>query len=102
MKSKIVALSKNEDFKNLLKKKKISNKFATIFFGNINMSEEIPVSEIQWTSSSIQYKRYGNLSDYFEQVSFGGVFLVFCILNILHILVISNWLFTDVYGQHLH
>ncbi len=35
MKSKIVALSKNEDFKNLLKKKKISNKYVTIFFGDI-------------------------------------------------------------------
>jgi ribonuclease P protein component len=33
MKSKIVALSKSEDFKNLLKKKKISNKYLTIFFG---------------------------------------------------------------------
>ena len=33
MKSKIVALSKDEDFKNLLKKKKISNKYITIFFG---------------------------------------------------------------------
>ena len=33
MKSKIVALSKNEDFKILLKKKKISNKYITIFFG---------------------------------------------------------------------
>jgi len=36
MKSKIVALSKNEDFKNLLKKKKISNKYITIFFGTLN------------------------------------------------------------------
>ena len=36
MKSKIVALSKNDDFKNLLKKKKISNKYATIFFGILN------------------------------------------------------------------
>ncbi|MDA7756077.1 ribonuclease P protein component [Candidatus Pelagibacter sp.] len=35
MKSKIVALSKNEDFKNLLKKKKISNKYITLFFGPI-------------------------------------------------------------------
>ncbi|MDC0126489.1 ribonuclease P protein component [Candidatus Pelagibacter sp.] len=33
MKSKIVALSKNEDFKKLLKKKKISNKYITLFFG---------------------------------------------------------------------
>jgi len=33
MKSKILALSKNEDFKNLLKKEKISNKYVTVFFG---------------------------------------------------------------------
>ena len=35
MKSKIVALSKNKEFKSLLKKKKISNKFVTIFFGHL-------------------------------------------------------------------
>ena len=35
MKSKIVALSKNEEFKSLLKKKKISNKYVTIFFGKL-------------------------------------------------------------------
>ena len=33
MKSKILALSKNEEFKRLLKKKKISDKYVTIFFG---------------------------------------------------------------------
>ena len=33
MKSKILALSKNDEFKKLLKEKKISNKYATIFFG---------------------------------------------------------------------
>ena len=36
MKSKIVALSKNEDFKALLKKKKVANKYLTIFFGPLN------------------------------------------------------------------
>jgi ribonuclease P protein component len=36
MKSKIVALSENEDFKNLLKKKKISNKYITLFFGPLD------------------------------------------------------------------
>ena len=35
MKSKIFALSKNEEFKKLLKQKKISNKFVTIFFGRL-------------------------------------------------------------------
>ena len=36
MRSKIVALSNNDDFKVLLKKKKISNKYVTIFFGNLS------------------------------------------------------------------
>ena len=36
MRSKIVALSKNEEFKNLLKKKKISNKYVTIFFDHLD------------------------------------------------------------------
>ena len=35
MRSKILALSKNEDFKSLLTKKKTSNKNSTIFFGNL-------------------------------------------------------------------
>ena len=35
MKSKILALSKNEEFKNLLKQKKITNKYVTIFFGKL-------------------------------------------------------------------
>ena len=36
MKSKIFALSKNEDFKSLLQKKKISNNYVTIFYGILN------------------------------------------------------------------
>ena len=35
MKSKIIALSKNEEFKSLLKQKKISNKYVNIFFGHL-------------------------------------------------------------------
>ena len=35
MKTKIVALKKNEDFKSLLKGKKISNKYFSIFFNKI-------------------------------------------------------------------
>ncbi len=36
MKSKLLALSKNEDFRKLLKLKKITNKYVTIFFGYLN------------------------------------------------------------------
>ena len=35
MKSKIIALSKNEEFKKLLKKNKVTNKYVTIFFGSL-------------------------------------------------------------------
>ena len=36
MKSKILALSKNEEFRDLLKKKKTSNKYVTVFFGQLD------------------------------------------------------------------
>ncbi len=36
MKSKIVSLSKNEDFKSILAGEKISNKYSTIFFKKIS------------------------------------------------------------------
>ena len=36
MKSKILALSKNEEFKNLLGKRKVTNKYVTIFFGQLS------------------------------------------------------------------
>ncbi len=36
MKSKIVSLSKNEDFKSILGGKKISNKYLTIFFKKLS------------------------------------------------------------------
>ena len=36
MKSKILALSKNEEFKKLLKKNKVTNKYVTIFFDHLD------------------------------------------------------------------
>ena len=36
MKSKLLALSKNEEFRSLLKSKKTANKYVTIFFGHLN------------------------------------------------------------------
>ena len=39
MKSKIVALSNNEEFKSLLRKKKVSNKYVTIYFGALEKKD---------------------------------------------------------------
>ena len=40
MKSKILALSKNIEFKKLLNQKKVSNQYVTIFFGEISNKNE--------------------------------------------------------------
>ena len=40
MKSKILALSNNKEFKSLLARKKLSNKYVTIFFGILNNKDE--------------------------------------------------------------
>ena len=36
MKSRILALSNNKEFQNLIKKKKITNKYITIYFGKLH------------------------------------------------------------------
>ena len=55
MKSKIVALSKNEEFKSLLKQKKVSNKFVTIFFGQLDNK-----SNSKLNISFVTKKKIGN------------------------------------------
>ena len=55
MKSKIIALSKNEEFKSLLKKKKVSNKYVTIFFGNLQNK-----SDRKLNISFLTKKKIGN------------------------------------------
>ena len=55
MRSKIVALSKNEEFKSLLKQKKISNKYVTIFFGQLDNK-----SNSKLNISFVTKKKIGN------------------------------------------
>ena len=55
MKSKILALSKNEDFKSLLKQKKISNKYVTIFFGHLKVK-----NKKMFNISFVTKKKIGN------------------------------------------
>ena len=43
---------------------------SSVFYGKINANEEIPVSEIRWSDFSLEYKRYGNATNYFEKISF--------------------------------
>ena len=55
MKSKIVALSKNEEFKNLLNQRKVSNKYVTIFFGRL-----INKDKTKLNISFVAKKKIGN------------------------------------------
>ena len=55
MKSKIIALSKNEEFKSLLKQKKISNKYVTIFFGQLDNK-----NQKRFNISFVTKKKIGN------------------------------------------
>ena len=55
MKSKIVALSKNEEFKNLLNKRKVSNKYVTIFFGRLFNKDNTKIN-----ISFVTKKKIGN------------------------------------------
>ena len=55
MKSKILALSKNEEYKKHNKKKKASNKYVTIFFGNLNNKDEAKLN-----ISFVTKKKIGN------------------------------------------
>ena len=55
MKSKILALSKNEEFKFLINEKKLSNKYVTIFFGILNNK-----SKKKLNISFVTKKKIGN------------------------------------------
>ena len=59
MKSKILALSKNEEFKKLLKMKKVSNKYVTIFFGHLENknSKRLNISFVTKKKLGIAVKR---------------------------------------------
>ena len=55
MRSKLLALSKNEEFRKLLQQKKVSNKYVTIFFGYLNNKNENKLN-----ISFITKKKIGN------------------------------------------
>tara|TARA_Y200000002_G_C22189956_1_gene458855 strand:+ start:168 stop:509 length:342 start_codon:yes stop_codon:yes gene_type:complete len=59
MKSKILALSKNEEFRKLLKMKKLSNKYVTIFFGRLENknNEKLNISFVTKKKLGIAVKR---------------------------------------------
>ena len=58
MKSKILALSNNKEFQELIKKKRISNKYITIYFGKLDNKDNKKLN----ISFSVKKKKLGMLS----------------------------------------
>lgn len=42
----------------------------SFFFGNLNSAEEIPIQNIRWFDDSLEYKRFGNATNYYEKIYF--------------------------------
>ena len=95
MKSKIVALSKSEDFKNLLKKNKINNKYVTIFFGKLknknNKKLNISIITKKKLGTAVKRnkikRRLKNIINYIEKkidIKFNYSFLVIAKLSMLN------------------
>ena len=109
MKSKIVALSKNEDFKNLLKKKKVSNKYVTVFFGplkdknnkKLNISFVIQKKQIRkaFKRNKIKRRLRNILNDATKKISinFNYSYLVIAKITMLNneYTIIKDTLFQD-------
>jgi len=95
MRSKIVALSKSEDFKNLLKKNKINNKYVTIFFGKLKNKNNKKLNISFVTKKKLgnavkrnkNKRRLKNIINYIEKkidIKFNYSFLVIAKLSMLN------------------
>ena len=73
------------------------------FFGNLNANEEIPVQDIRWSDQAVAYKRFGNATDYFEEIPFNQFALGANREDIeTHHLINKRFLLgTDKYGRDL-
>ena len=95
MRSKIIALSKNEEFKSLLKKNKVSNNYVTIFYGYLNNKNNNKLN-----ISFVVKKKIGNavqrnkikrrlrniMNDAVKKISikYNFSYLVICKVSVLH------------------
>ena len=96
MKSKIVSLSKNEDFKSILGGKKISNKYLTIFFKKLSDKDSKKLNVSILTKKKIGNavkrnkikRRLRNIMNYAEKKI--DINLMYCYLLIAKISVLND------------
>ena len=98
MKTKIVALKKNEDFKSLLKGKKISNKYFTIFFNKIlnKDSNNLNVSFVTKKKIGNAVKR-NKIKRRLKNMMNDAVKKITLNLNYSYLVIAKNTVLTDEY-----
>tara|TARA_Y100001970_G_C13769376_1_gene619741 strand:+ start:204 stop:545 length:342 start_codon:yes stop_codon:yes gene_type:complete len=99
MKRKIVSLSKNEDFKNLLKGKKISNKYFTIFFNKLlnKSSSNLNVSFVTKKKIGNAVKR-NKIKRRLKNMTTDAIKNISLNLNYSYLIVAKNTVLNDKYS----
>ena len=98
MKSKIVSLSKNEDFKNLLKGKKRSNKYFTLFFKKLinKNSKNLNISFVTKKKLGNAVKR-NKIKRRLKNMTNDAVKKISINFNYSYLVVAKNAVFSDDY-----
>ena len=100
MKSKIVSLSKNEDFKNLLKGKKRSNKYFTIFFKELidKNSKNLNISFVTKKKLGSATKR-NKIKRRLKNMTNDAVKKISINFNYSYLVIAKNTVFSDNYAN---
>jgi len=103
MKNKIVSLSKNIDFKNLLKGKKISNKYFTIFFSKLvgKDSKNLNVSFVTKKKIGNAVKR-NKIKRRLKNMTNDAIKNISLNLNYSYLVVAKNTVLDDKYANIKH
>ena len=98
MKSKIVSLSKNKDFKNLLKGKKCSNKYFTLFFKKLNNknSKNLNISFVTKKKLGNAVKR-NKIKRRLKNMTNDAIKKISINFNYSYLIIAKNTVFSDNY-----
>jgi ribonuclease P protein component len=100
MKSKIVSLSKNEDFKSLLKGKRHSNKYFTIFFKKLinKNSKNLNISFITKKKLGNAIKR-NKIKRKLKNMTNDAIKKISINFNYSYLVIAKNTIFNDDYAN---
>mgnify|MGYP001972604859 CR=1 FL=1 len=100
MKSKMVSLSKNKDFENLLKGKKISNKYFTVFFSKLvdKKNNKLNVSFVTKKKIGNAVKR-NKIKRRLKNITYDAIKNIPLNLNYSYLVIAKNTVLNDKYSN---